>query len=211
MGARVRDEIVQDLKNQIARGVFVPGQRLVESSLCERYQTGRTTVREVLRRLEQDGFVRIVQNAGATVTDVSQGDIEHIYDLMGVVEGLSVRTATPFITEMQTNQIENVLARMESTTDPFEFFWHNFEFHSILMSLSENSRLIKFMGNLRAQAQRMSLRSFFNPGQIAASISEHRRILEAVRARNAVKAESLVRHHYLLSKNRLIKYLNRSL
>jgi DNA-binding GntR family transcriptional regulator len=211
MGARVRDEIVQDLKNEIARGTFVPGQRIVESALCERYQAGRTTVREVLRRLEQDGFVRIAQNAGATVTDVSQGDIEHIYDLMGVLEGLSVRTAAPFIAEMQTDQIESTLTRMESTTDPFEFFEHNFEFHSILMSLSENSRLIKFMGNLRAQAQRMSLRSFFNPGQIAASISEHRRILEAIRARNAIKAENLVRHHYLLSKNRLIKYLNRSL
>lgn len=211
MGANVRDRIVQDLKNEIARGTLSPGQRLVETSLCERYGAGRTAVREALRHLAHDGFVTIAQNVGAVVRELSQKDIEHIYDLMGNLEGLSVRIGTNFVTEERLRPIEELVAKMEETKDAFDFFSLNYEFHRELMSFTDNTWLVKFMDILRAQAQRISLRSFFNPGQITASVGEHRKILEAIRAGNAVKAEKSVRDHYLLSKNRLIKYLNSSL
>lgn len=211
MGAKVRDSIVQDLKNEIARGTLSPGQRLIETSLCERYDAGRTAVREALRHLAHDGFVTIKQNVGAVVRELSQKDIEHIYDVMGNLEGLSVRIGTNFVTEDRIAQIENLHTKMDNTKDPVEFFRLNYEFHGRLVSLTDNTWLIKFMEILRAQAQRISLRSFFNPGQITASVIEHGKVVEAILAANAVKAEKLVRGHYLLSKNRLIKYLNSSL
>jgi DNA-binding GntR family transcriptional regulator len=211
MGANVRDRIVQDLKNEIARGTVSPGQRLIETSLCERYGVGRTAVREALRHLAHDGFVTIAQNVGAVVRELSQKDIEHIYDLMGNLEGLSVRIGTNFMTEDKIRQLEDLLTEMDDAKDAVQFFRLNYEFHRQLMSLTDNTWLVKFMEILRAQAQRISLRSFFNPGQITASVVEHRKVLEAIRAGNAVKAEKLVRDHYLLSKNRLIKYLNTSL
>lgn len=211
MAANVRERIVLDLKNEIARGTLSPGQRLVETSLCERYGAGRTAVREALRHLAHDGFVTIAQNVGAIVRELSQKDVEHIYDLMGNLEGLSVRIGTNFITEDKIRSIDDLLTKMEQTKDAASFFSLNYEFHRQLMSLTDNTWLINFMEILRAQAQRISLRSFFNPGQITASLIEHRKVLEAIRAGNAVKAENLVRNHYLLSKNRLIKYLNSSL
>jgi DNA-binding GntR family transcriptional regulator len=50
-----------------------------------------------------------------------------------------------------------------------------------------------------------------SPGQITASIKEHRKIFEAIKDRKAIKAEQLMRDHLLRAKNRLIKYMNKSL
>lgn len=207
----VRQEIIEDLKKAVARGTFSPGQRLVEASLCKRYGVGRSRVREALRNLELEGFVKINPHAGAVVTELSQKDIEQIYDLMGTLEGLAMRVATPFINSQEVNRIGGFVKKMEATQDPFKFFRYNFEFHSFLASVSENSRLMRFMQNLRAQAHRISLRSFYNPGQIKASIREHRKILESIKGANPLKVEKSIRDHYLHSKNRLIKYMNRSL
>lgn len=207
----LRQKIVEDLKKAIARGAFNPRQRLVEAQLCQRYKAGRSVVREALRYLEQDGFVKIIPNSGAIVTELSQKDAEQIYDLMGALEGLGMRVATPIINQKEVGKIEKLVKKMEATNNPFKFFQYNFEFHTYMDHLSGNDRLIKFMKNLRAQAHRISLRSFYNPGQIRASLIEHRKILDAIKEINPVKAEHLIRDHYLQSKNRLIKYMNRSL
>ncbi len=207
----LRQKIIEDLKKSIARGTFNPGQRLVEAHLCKRYDAGRSVIREALRYLEQDGFVKIIPNSGAIVTELSQRDVEQIYDLMGALEGLSMRVATPIINQKEIAKIERLVKKMEATVNPFKFFQYNFEFHIYMDQLSGNERLIKLMKNLRAQAHRISLRSFYNPGQIRASLIEHRKILEAVKAMDPLKVENLIRDHYLQSKNRLIKFMNRSL
>jgi len=207
----LRQKIIEDLKKAVARGTFNPGQRLVEAQLCKRYEAGRSVIREALRYLEQDGFVRIIPNSGAIVTELSQRDAEQIYDLMGALEGLSMRVATPIINQKEVGKIERLVKKMEATVNPFKFFQYNFEFHNYMDHLSGNDRLIKLMKNLRAQAHRISLRSFYNPGQIRASLIEHRKILEAIKDMDPVKVENLIRDHYLQSKNRLVKFMNRSL
>jgi DNA-binding GntR family transcriptional regulator len=206
-----KQEIAEDLKKAIARGVFSPGQRLTEAALCKRYEVGRSLVRDALRHLEQEGFISINPHVGAVVTELSQKDVEQIYDLMGTLEGLAMRVATPIISNKQILKIERIVQRMEATTNIFRFFQYNWEFHNVMVQLSENDRLIKLMNNLRAQAHRLSLRSFYNPGQIRASLIEHRKILEAIKETDPLKVEKLIREHYLRSKNRLIKYLSRSL
>jgi DNA-binding GntR family transcriptional regulator len=179
--------------------------------MCRRYKVGRSLVREALRHLEQEGFVKINPHVGAVVTELSQKDVEQIYDLMGTIEGLAMRVATPIISDKEILKIEKAVQRMETTTNVFRFFQRNLEFHNVMVHLSENDRLIKLMKNLRAQARRISLRSFYDPGQIRASLIEHQKILEAIKETDPLKVEKLIREHYLRSKNRLIKYLSRSL
>lgn len=207
----LRQKIIEDMKKAIARGTFNPGQRLIEAQLCNRYKAGRSVIREALRHLEQEGFVKIIPNSGAIVTELSQKDVEQIYDLMGALEGLAMRVATPIMNQKEVAKLEKIVKNMEATNNPFRFFQYNFEFHTYMDQLSGNDRLIKLMKNLRAQAHRISLRSFYNPGQIRASLIEHRKILEAIKEMDPVKVENLIRDHYLQSKNRLMKYMNRSL
>ena len=206
-----RQKIMEDLKAGIASGKFKPGQRLVEIHLSNVLGVTRGKIREALRKLEQDGFVQIIPNVGARVAEFSQKDIEHIYDLMSVVEGLAVRVITPFLTDEQLKRIETLIDNVEAARKPTQFFELNNELHSFLITLSENDHLIKLTENFMFRIRCLNLQCLFSPGQMAASVKEHRKIFKAMKERKAVTAEQLMRNHLLYAKNRLIKFINKSL
>jgi DNA-binding GntR family transcriptional regulator len=206
-----RQKIVEELKAGIASGTLKPGQRLVEVHLSKVFGVTRSKIREALKKLEQDGFVKIIPNVGARVAEFSQKDIEHIYDLMSVLEGLAVRVITPFLTDEQLKKIEALIHKVEAAHKPTQFFEVNNELHSFLIALSENDDLIKLADNFMFRIRCLNLQCLFSPGQMAAGVKEHRKIFEAIKERKAVKAEQLMRNHLLCAKNRLIKYINKSL
>jgi DNA-binding GntR family transcriptional regulator len=206
-----RQKIVEELKAGIASGTLKPGQRLVEVHLSKVFGVTRSKIREALKKLEQDGFVRIIPNVGARVAEFSQRDIEHFYDLMSVLEGLAVRVITPFLTDEQLKRIEALIHKVEAAHKPTQFFEVNNELHSFLIALSENDDLIKLADNFMFRIRCLNLQCLFSPGQMAAGVKEHRKIFEAIKERKAVKAEQLMRNHLLSAKNRLIKFINKSL
>jgi DNA-binding GntR family transcriptional regulator len=206
-----RQKIVEELKAGIASGTLKPGQRLVEVHLSKVFGVTRSKIREALKKLEQDGFVKIIPNVGARVAEFSQKDIENIYDLMSVLEGLAVRVITPFLTDEQLKKIEALIHKVEAAHKPTQFFEVNNELHSFLIALSENDDLIKLADNFMFRIRCLNLQCLFSPGQMAAGVKEHRKIFEAIKERKAVKAEQLMRNHLLCAKNRLIKYINKSL
>ena len=206
-----RQEIVDTLKEEIANGGFRPGQRLVETQLSERFALTRNKVREVLRRLETEGFVKVIPNVGAVVSELSQKDIEHSYDLMAVLEGLSVREATSFITSQHLESLQLVIEQMETIDDPLLFYKLNDEFHALLARLSENERLIRLADNLRIHIRRFGTQAFYNPAQRAASRKAHGKIFETIKEAKPAKAEQLVRDHYLQTKNCHIRAVHKSL
>ena len=206
-----RQGIVEDLKAGIANGTFKPGQRLVEAHLSEFFGVKRNKIREALRKLERDGFAKIIPNVGAFVLELSQKDIEHIYDLINVLEGLAVRVITPFITNEQLESIEVLIKKMETTEKATLFYEYNNDLHTLLITWTENDDLIKFTETLLIRMRCVNLQCLFSPGQISASIKEHRALLQAMKERKAEKAEKLMRNHIFHAKNRFMKYLNKSL
>ncbi len=141
----------------------------------------------------------------------SRIDVEQMYDLLAVLDGLAVRLATPFITEEQIRKMEKITKKMEGTDNVTVVSQCNIEFHALLDKLSENRRLIEMVDNLRSWIHVFGYSSFHVPGQIAISNDEHRKIIQAMKDKDPVRAEQLMRDHLIDSRNRLIKWLYRSL
>lgn len=203
--------IVEILKEEIASGRLAPGQRLTEVQLIERFALSRNKVREALKQLDADAFVKVTPHVGAVVAELSQKDVEHSYDLMGVLEGLAARVATPYLTSQHFEKLQSFIDRMDAARDASTFIVPNDEFHTFIDSLSENEQLMRITNNLRCKLMRFGLQALHNPLQLAASRRDHKKILEAMKGVKPAKAEQLVREHYLHAKNRLIKGINKSL
>lgn len=207
-----KSEIVKYIKDLIVKDKLQARQRITETQVCQELNVGRSKVREALRHLEQEGFVEIIPNSGAIVKELSQKDIVQIYDIMGVLEGLSMRIATHMISEEEIQKIEELVIKMEENRDnKFLLSQYNMEFHTLLTQLGGNERLIEFMKNIREHTQRMRLQTFYNEEQVKASLREHRLILKAIKERKPIKVENVIRKHFLDSKNRLVKSLNSTL
>ena len=116
------EDIVNILRTEIGNARIAPGERLVEAHLCERFGVGRGKVRDALRQLELEFSAKITPNVGAEVREFSQKNIEHTYDLMGAIEGLSVRVATPGLSDDDIKEIESLIYEMESSDDSAVFF-----------------------------------------------------------------------------------------
>lgn len=204
-------EVTDGLRRAIASGERRPGKRLVEAELCEFFGVKRSMIRQALQKLAHEGFVRITSNVGASVAEFSRDDIEQVYDLLSVLEGLAVRLATTFVTDTDLSKIEELLKRMEGADTQHAFSQFNNEFHVLFCALSGNKRLISLTDNLRLSRSAFGYQSFFVPRQTAISKDEHRKIYQAIKANKPIEAERLMRDHLINAKNLLVKWLYRSL
>jgi DNA-binding GntR family transcriptional regulator len=85
------EQIANRLGEDIIRGVFAPGQPLMEVMLAETYfRVSRGPVREALRILENEGLVQIRPRRGAIVAELSHADIKEIFRVRAVLYGYVV-------------------------------------------------------------------------------------------------------------------------
>jgi DNA-binding GntR family transcriptional regulator len=82
------EQIAKRLGEDIIRGVFVPGQPLMEVMLAEtHFHVSRGPVREALRILENEGLVQIRPRRGAIVAELSASDVKEIFNVRAVMYG----------------------------------------------------------------------------------------------------------------------------
>lgn len=81
------DNVYSKLKEQILNLEIAPGQSLTEGLLAQTFEVSRTPIREALRMLERDQLVELIRNKGAIVRNITESDVNHIFDLRVVLEG----------------------------------------------------------------------------------------------------------------------------
>jgi DNA-binding GntR family transcriptional regulator len=86
-----RDQALERLRDAIITGHFAPGARLIERELCEAMGVSRTSIREVLRRLEAEQLIEVEPRRGPIVARLSRKQVEEIYDVRALLEATVVR------------------------------------------------------------------------------------------------------------------------
>lgn len=187
------------LREAIARGVLRPGQRLVLDELAGRLGISVGPVREATRRLEAEGLVSSTPHVGPTVREAAPAELVADYRILSALSGLAARLATPRLSGRDHEAIarhieaieENVAAGRSRGADE-----HNLRLHD---------RINRACGIKRLRTQIMDLWTFsirrhhllfgLVPGRAETANQEHRDILEALVARDALRAASLMREH----------------
>lgn len=92
--APLRQQAESAVRQAIVDGLFRPGQRITERELTASLGVSRTLVREALRQLESEGLISVIPNRGAVVRELSAEEIEDLYAIRAVLEGLAARSFT---------------------------------------------------------------------------------------------------------------------
>ena len=87
-------DVLQVLRERIARQDIAPGAKLREHELAEEFRVPRARIREVFGVLESRGLIERIPNRGAVVSRLELDQVFHLYDVRAVLEGLCVRLAT---------------------------------------------------------------------------------------------------------------------
>lgn len=172
------------LKERIMDGTYGPGYRLVIDQLSREHNISSVPWRESLRRLEAEGWVDIVPNAGALVKTFDTGTWERTIRLLARIEGLATALAAKHLTAediAEARALNKEMADSIADLDTLRFGVLNRRFHELLCSRCDDERLI---GMVEAEWTRMDLirRSAFwyAPGRAVASLAEHDGILDLI-------------------------------
>ncbi|MBE9541400.1 MAG: GntR family transcriptional regulator, partial [Proteobacteria bacterium] len=169
-----------------------------EGKIAEQMGVSRTPVREALKELAAEGFVKMNPNQAVVVSNASVEDVQEVLQIRGVLEGLAARLATKMISEEEIKELEKYQKQMEHYTkkdDVLAFSEMDAEFHELILNVCGNNRLIQIRKNLSDQAHRYRIRSLSVPGRLKYSLKEHQEIVEALKRKNAEQADRLSQKH----------------
>ena len=184
-------------------GVYKEHDELREVSIGEELGVSRTPVREALRQLELEGLVTIVPNKGAYVTGITPQDVHDIYKIRSLLEGLCARWATEHITGRQIEELEEIILlsefhlRKKSAEQAEQVSELDGKFHKVLYEASNSRILEHVLSDFHKYVQMARQASVTREHRAEKSIKEHKEILEAIKQKDADKAEQLANEHIL--------------
>ena len=194
----LRGKVYDRIREDILNGVYEEHEELKEATLGEKMGVSRTPVREALRQLELEGLVEIIPNKGARVTGITKKDIEDIYQIRYLLEGLSARWATEYITEEQIEKMEETLYLTEFHAKKGNFpqvYELDSQFHELMYEASGSKMLNHILTDFHMYVTRIRRTSLALDNRSKNSTEEHRAILDAIKARDAQKAEECAHNH----------------
>ena len=189
------------LRRRLADGTYPAGARLREEELAAQLGVSRTPIREALRRLDAEGWLRVVPNQGAFAAAWSRQDIEEIFNLRALLEAhacehAAMRPAPAGIAALhaaceagERAMPADTLAAIECVSDA------NVRFHQAIWEMSGQARTRSMLGTLAVPP--MILRNFrhFDEANLRRSLWQHREMAAAIEARNPALAGAVMRAH----------------
>ena len=197
----LRGRVFQIIRERILTGHYKENEELREAVLGEELGVSRTPVREALRQLELEGLVEIIPNKGAYVTGITKKDVQDIYAIRSLLEGLSARWATEHIAQEQLDRMEELIllsefhSQKKSGEQEDQVVALDGSFHEILYEASNSRILHHVLSDFHKYVQIARKDSVHKKDRAEKSIAEHKAILQAIRDHDADLAEQLADEH----------------
>jgi len=210
-----RNKVYEEVAKQIERLILKklkPGDKLPsERELAEMLQVSRSSIRDAIRGLELMGLVDPRQGAGTIVREPSvesltnpfsnalkrrQELVSELLDFRKMLEPpLAARAATHASAD-EISEMEEILQRQEAKlSDGEAAIAEDAEFHYSIALASGNSVVLKVLDILMDLLRDTRERSLQVKGRPEKSLAGHRRILAAIRRRDAEAAKAAMRRH----------------
>ena len=198
---RTKQEYVyRSLRRAIMRCELAPGERLVIDELARTLGVSAIPIREALQLLQSEGLVAIEPHVGATVAPISEASIDEAFAIMEGLESVAVRAVATRLDDDAAGQLRELVRRMDEAVERQEYErWAelNGELHRCIGAAAAMPLLHEMTDRVLTRWERLR-RYYFNGvlvHRVAQAQREHRLLLEALLACDAVRAEEIVRLH----------------
>ena len=195
------EEVAELLRQRIFSGKtgdMEPGAWIDELKLAAEYGISRTPLREAIKVLATEGLVTMKMRRGAYVTEVNAKDLRDVFHLMAVLEADAAGSVATSATDKQIQELEALHQQLEkSVKDRVKFFAINEAFHVKLLEMGNNKWRDQMVADLRKVMKLNRAQSLLKTGRIEESLAEHAAIMIALKKRDSVAAQAVMRSHIL--------------
>ena len=198
--SRASERAYGQIRNMILSGELSPGTQIREEHLADSCGVSRTPVRDALRRLEAEQFIRRSDTQRSFVADWSIGDIEDAFQLRAMLEAHAARRAATRVSWDQLERLRShnkaILKSISSDrTDVPTFIEHNRLFHAIILEAAESERLSVMLAQVIEQPVVLRTALQYDRENLQRSWHEHEELLAAFTHRDADWASAVMTSH----------------
>jgi len=199
------------IRQAIIDGRLEPGRRLKEEELARELGISRTPVREALLMLQAEGLVDASPNRGATVRSHTAEGLDDLYQLRALLEGYAARRAAGRLTEQGLADLRASCGRFETLlekeeTELRELVRENMVFHEAILQGAGSGRLASMVRKVIELPLVYRSYIWYSPEQQRISGHYHQQITNALEARDAERAELVMKEHIFEARDHLLAH-----
>lgn len=198
--------VYQTLREAILSLAYRPGEILRKPDICEALGVSRSPVADAVARLQAEGLVDVVPQAGTFVARFSMQEIREGAFLREAIEVAAIERVAARITDDQLQLLRRnltVQAALVADGDIPGFYAMDAAMHELLLSFTGFPKLSQVADTAWLHVNRARQLILPVPGRVQATLAEHQAILAALEARDPLAARTAVQHHL----RQLITYL----
>lgn len=205
---------VEQLRELIFTGELPAGSDHLESELALRLGMSRTPVREAALTLEGQGLLEVRARKGVRILPISVQDMAEIYDVLTELESMAAaKAAVQGYDPTDLQMLETTIADMEAALaaeNRDAWAAADDEFHTELVRLGGNSRVVSIVARMRDQVRRAKAVTLHMRPLPLQSNKDHRDVLDAIRSGDATRAHDVHYAHRAAAKTVLVALLRQN-
>jgi DNA-binding GntR family transcriptional regulator len=204
---QLAEQVYLIIKEEISDFRLLPGDRVTETRLAERYRVSRTPVRDALYRLKREGYVDVAFRSGWTISPFDFARFDEFYDLRIIFESAAIERLCQHSIGTALDDLKAAWLREpdEREVEPRRIADIDEDFHCRLVAAAGNTELARLHMHVTERIRAVRRLDFLKPMRVAATYEEHARILQLVLRGDANEAITQLRAHITESKNEVHK------
>ena len=187
-----------DLHADITTGRLRPGASLSETKVAQQYGISRTPVREVFRRLADEGFLRVVPQVATYVAPIDLAAVTDSQFIRETLECRAVALSAEKASERDIRALRHEIRTQEQAIaagNRMRFFASDEAMHRILMTIAGYPAVWDLIGSAKAQLDRVRHLSLEQDDWLQMIFRQHHSIIDRVIAHDVAGAEAAMREH----------------
>ena len=179
----LKEVIYDDLKEKIVFCELLPGTPISEDEIGKEYQVSRRPVREAILQLTRENYITIEARKSTKVSKISLQEMNEIIESRLLIEPYIIRTQNDLLGPEMIQKLEEIMYKFDEISLDDEkslrkFLNIDYEFHSLLVGLSNNQLLINFCKDILQRSIRQWYLMYMRmEGRLSTAKNEHKEII----------------------------------
>lgn len=196
--ATLREMALERVRRAIISGLFEPGIRLVERTLCDQLGVSRSVIREVIRHLEAEGLVEMLPKQGPIVARLVWDDARQIYDIRASLEATAVADCARVADELIKRKLRSALEELDRTSkqnSPLGILDATTSFYATIFQAAGHTIAWDIVSRLNSRISRLRVMTLSTTNRTTSGPAQIREIFSFIERNEPEAAAEACRKH----------------
>lgn len=194
-----KQEIIDELKNEILTLQLKPGTIVSEATLTNKYRLSRTPIRDILKQLAQDGYINIYPQRGSKVSFIDLKSVEQVTFLRSTLEKEIIKDLCNKSPNVNIDKLQEIVKDQKlsiNSDDPFTKFMElDDKFHELLFVIADRVFLWEIIQKLNVHYVRYRKLHMLKIDKLKTLYKEHKEITDCINNGDATAVDSIIHKH----------------